>query len=219
MGAAQSNRPQGYWRIPSIVSDLSPETLGKLESFYHEILRFNGRLNLITKRTEIDADISHILDCIVGGRIVLNGCSSSAVFDICSGNGLPGIVMALLDPKRKIFLIDPDERKTEFLKLAIGRLELTNTQVILGRAEDLEPNSVECGVSRGTTPITKSLLVARKAFKIGGEYFHFKTSSWVREVAQIPSQICSIWGPRLVQEYELPIVVSRMAIVGTKRRA
>jgi 16S rRNA (guanine527-N7)-methyltransferase len=186
--------------------------------FYHELLRFNGRLGLISKRTEIDADISHILDCIVGGRIVLKGCAAQIVYDICSGNGLPGVVMALLDSKRKVFLLDPDERKTEFLKLVIGRLELKNAQVVRGRFEDLEPNSVECGVSRGNTPITKSLLVARKPFKIGGEYFHFKSSSWVREVAQIPSQICSIWGPRLVQEYELPVVVSRMAIVGTKRR-
>src|SRR5690348_12324764 len=118
MGVAQnSSRPQGYWRVPSIVADLPPDVLARLEEFYLEVLRFNSRINLIPKRTEIEADIAHIVDCVVGSRIVLNASKAQTIFDICSGNGLPGIVMALLEPKRKYVLLDPDERKTEFLKL------------------------------------------------------------------------------------------------------
>ena len=45
--------------------------------------------------------------------------------------------MAILDPSRKIIMVDKDARKIEFLKHVIGRLNLVNTLAIHARLEDL----------------------------------------------------------------------------------
>lgn len=217
MAEDKSSRPEGYWRVPQHVQNIDAASLSKLEAFYFELLRFNQKLNLISRKSELEADISQVLDCIVGGRIVLEATSSPSIYDVGSGNGLPGLVMAVLDPKRKLFLVDSDERKTEFLKLMVGRLGITNVTVIRGRFEEMKANTITCAVSRGFASITKALLLARQPFSTGGEYFHFKSTGWVREVAEIPSQMCSFWAPRLLKEYSLPVVTAKMAIVVTKK--
>lgn len=212
-------KPQGYWRVPELITDLDSESLTKLEKFYFEILRYNGRTNLIPKKTEIEADIVHIYDCIVGGRIVLAETKASVIYDIGSGNGLPGMIMAILDPKRKFILVDTDERKLEFLRIMVGQLELKNVAVVRQKLDDMDPNSITCAVSRGYSTISRALLQGRRVFPSDGEYFHFKGSTWVREVADIPSQVCTFWSPRLIKEYDLPVVVVKMAIVVTKKIA
>jgi 16S rRNA (guanine527-N7)-methyltransferase len=212
-------KPQGYWRVPELITDLDPETLKKLEAFYFEILRYNSRTNLIPKKTEIEADIVHIYDCIVGARIVLAETKAGLIYDIGSGNGLPGMVMAILDPKRKFILVDTDERKLEFLRIMIGHLDLKNVAVARQKLDEFDPDSISCAVSRGYASMSKILLLGRRAFRSGGEFFHFKSSTWIREVAQIPSQVCTYWTPRLVKEYDLPIVVAKMAIVAAKKIA
>lgn len=211
------DRPAGFWRLPAHVSGLSPAAIGKLELFYSELIRFNRHVNLISKHTELDADISHFLDSVLGGQIVLKDSKADVIYDIGSGNGLPGLVMAVLDPKRKFILVESDQRKCEFLKSCASRLELSNVTVNPVRLESLPDNSIQAGVSRGFASISKSVLVSRKCFAKGGSYYHFKGSGWVREVAQIPSQLCSIWAPKLLEEYDLPILNVRMSIIVTKK--
>lgn len=210
-------RPAGFWRLPSHANGLSPAAVAKLELFYAELIRFNRHINLISKHTELDADISHFLDSVLGGQILLKDCKSEVIYDIGSGNGLPGLVLAILDPKRKIVLVESDQRKVEFLKSCASRLELPNATVLSAHIENLPDNSIQAGVSRGFASISKSLLVTRKCFAKGSLYYHFKPSGWVREVAQIPSQLCSIWQPKLLEEYDLPVMNVRMAIILTKK--
>jgi 16S rRNA (guanine527-N7)-methyltransferase len=217
--AKSDGRPQGNWRIKKALPGANAQILSRLEDYYGNILKYNSALDLIPRRTEIDADLNHIVDCVLGGEVVLANTKAQVIFDIGSGNGMPGIIMSLLDPKRNFVLIDSNDRKVEFLKTMATRLGLTNVTAQKARVEDLKPSSVECAVSRGIGNISKSILAARKTLKVGGEYFHFKAGGWVREVSEIPSQLCAFWAPRLVAEYELPIISARMAIVCTKRTA
>lgn len=210
-------KPEGYWRIPQLCPELGEEIIGKLSDFHSELLRFNKSISLIPKNSEREADILHIYDGVAGGRIVLRENQAKRIYDIGSGNGVPGIVMAIIAPERDFVLLEADRRKCDFLKAIVGKLGLKNVTVVLGKIEDLDEGSVECAVSRGFSSISKALLVSRKLFTVGAGYFHFKGSSWVREIAQIPSQICSFWIPRLVEEYQLPQMSSSMAVVLTKR--
>lgn len=203
--------------MPKLAPDIDAQTMQKLELYYSELIKFNRHLNLISRHTELDADVNHILDSVLGGRIVLANAKGATIHDIGSGNGAPGIVLSILDPKRKFVMVDSDERKCEFLKTIVSRLDLKNAAVQRGRFEDLPASSIQTAVSRGFASISKSLLLARKCFAPNGEYYHFKGSTWVREVAQIPSQLCTFWSPKLVAEYDLPVVTAKMAIVLTKR--
>jgi 16S rRNA (guanine527-N7)-methyltransferase len=68
----------------------------------------------------------HILNCL---PVTTLFTEDATVFDIGSGAGLPGIVIALARPDLKVTLIEPLERRVEFLQEAVEGLD----QAGLGR--------------------------------------------------------------------------------------
>ena len=74
----------------------------------------------------------HILNCLPVTTLFTEGAT---VFDIGSGAGLPGIVIALARPDLKVTLIEPLERRVEFLQEAVEGLDI---QVIRGRSQDVK---------------------------------------------------------------------------------
>ena len=64
------------------------------------------------------------------------------VADVGSGAGLPGLVLAIARPDVEMTLIEPMERRTDWLQAEVDRMELTNVRVLRARAEDL-PGSGE----------------------------------------------------------------------------
>ena len=206
-----------FWRIPKWFPDLTPEAQTQLRAYHSELIYFNGRMNLISPRTEKEADLIHVADGIMGGRVVLGLTKKSEIFDLGSGNGVPGLIMAIIEPRRQFRLVDADARKIEFLKHCIGRLGLKNVSTVHGRLEDVTPGSVHAAVSRGFASVSKSLLMARKACAQGCEFFHFKGQGWASEVAEMPSQILAAWDPRHVSDYTLPESELTLSIVITTR--
>ena len=57
--------------------------------------------------------------------------------DIGTGAGIPGIVLKIALPELHITLVDSNQKKTNFLTEVVNALELSNTKVINGRAEEL----------------------------------------------------------------------------------
>ena len=58
---------------------------------------------------------------------------SATVLDIGSGAGLPGIVLGLARPDLQITLLEPLERRANFLLEVIAQLGLTNLEVVRGQ--------------------------------------------------------------------------------------
>ena len=207
-----------YWRIPKWFPDINSDLMGKLRAFHAELIHFNGRMNLISPRTEKTADLVHIADGILGSRAVLYLTDKKEIYDFGAGNGIPGLITALLDPDRRIVMIDSDARKIEFLKHCSFRLGLKNCSVNHTRIEDLPDESVHCAISRGLSNISKSLILMRHAAANDCEYFHFKSESWSTEVAGIPSQVLAHWDIGDVSDYMLPDGQTKLSVVQTKRR-
>ena len=60
------------------------------------------------------------------------------LLDLGSGGGLPGLVVAGALPESEVVLLDARERRTDFLRRAVGRLGWTDrVHVVTGRAERL----------------------------------------------------------------------------------
>ncbi len=206
-----------HWRLQKWFPDLDEATLNKLRQFHTALLNTNKSMTLIPARSIIDSDAEHFADSIIGGRIVLSSTKAKEIFFIGSGNGFPAIVMAVLDPTRKIVLVEKEERRVDFLKMIINLLQLKNVSIFSGRFDELKEGSVEAAVSRDFANLSKTILLARKPCALGADFFHFKGESWITEVADIPSQICAYWNPKLIKEYSLPIPHDPLAIVVTKK--
>lgn len=216
----QNGQPvQALWRVPQWFPHLSSEVLETLRLFHVELLHFNAKVNLIGRGTERDADEAHLADSIMGSELVLKHCQAETIYDIGSGNGLPGIAIAIMDPKRKIKLVERDARKSEFLKQIVFRLKLSNVEILNVSLEEIAHGAIDAAVSRGFASISKALLLGNKSFHIDSTYYHFKTTTWSTEIAEIPAQLCAFWTPELVGEYSLPQTQARRAVVLTKKIA
>jgi Predicted S-adenosylmethionine-dependent methyltransferase involved in bacterial cell division len=73
----------------------------------------------------------HIANCIPITTIIPQ---EVRVVDIGSGAGLPGIVIALARPDLKVTLVEPLQRRVDFLLEVVDQLKLP-IQVVRGRAE------------------------------------------------------------------------------------
>lgn len=203
------------WRLKEWFPDLSEPLLLKFKRYHEELLLWNKKTPLINVKNISSADQVFFGDSIVAGKKILEACSGSDVYDFGSGNGFPGIVMALLDSKTKIYLVDNDPKKAEFLNHVKKTLELGNLTVLLKNIENLPDATVQNAVCRDFFGISKTILSARKCFKTGGSLYHIKGDEWASEVMSIPSQLCTFWKPELFAEYKLPGAEIKKFIVKT----
>lgn len=76
----------------------------------------------------------HILNCAVVTEFIGD---TDVVGDVGSGAGLPGIPIALLRPEAKLVLIEPMERRVEWLSMVVEDLGLSNVRIVRARVEEL----------------------------------------------------------------------------------
>lgn len=75
----------------------------------------------------------HLLNCAVLGELIPR---DSAVLDVGSGAGLPGLPLAIARPDLSVTLLEPMARRVAFLDEVVADLGLPRVTVVRGRAED-----------------------------------------------------------------------------------
>jgi 16S rRNA (guanine527-N7)-methyltransferase len=65
--------------------------------------------------------------------------STAKILDVGSGGGLPGICLAIAAPVLEITMLDSLQKKTTFVRQAIGELALSNANVVCERVEKYLP--------------------------------------------------------------------------------
>jgi len=74
----------------------------------------------------------HVLNCAVIHPAIGAG---QMVIDVGSGAGLPGLALAIARPDLEVHCVEPMQRRTDWLSVAVAELCLTNVTVHRGRAE------------------------------------------------------------------------------------
>jgi len=78
----------------------------------------------------------HLLNCAAVTELFAPG---ERIVDVGSGGGLPGLVIALRRPDLRVDLVEPLQRRVDFLTEAVAELALGNrVRVVRGRAEDAD---------------------------------------------------------------------------------
>jgi 16S rRNA (guanine527-N7)-methyltransferase len=122
----------------------------------------------------------HIANCAVVEELIP---ANSKVFDIGSGAGLPGLVLAIVRPDITIGLIEPLMRRSEFLKEVVADLGITDqVTVIRGRAEELKGQTAPVVTARAVAPLGKLLTWSLPLTAKGGVILAMKGSSAATEI-------------------------------------
>lgn len=109
----------------------------------------------------------HIINCGVIAPFVLAG---GRVADVGSGAGLPGLVLAIARPDVNFALIEPMERRTDWLTAESERLGLDNVTVVRARAEDAaHAGPFDQVTARAVSALSKLIPLTAPLAREGGE--------------------------------------------------
>lgn len=204
--------------LNELIPEIEKRTYIRLEIYANELVKFNKAINLVSPSTIPKMGDIHFADSLLGAQIVRKSLNpSDPLYDLGSGNGFPGLAFAMLYPEIEIILVERDSRKCEFLKHIVDLTKLENVKVINNEIKALGNSAIKQAMARGLAPIPRALLHFRPLFPPSGKFYHFKSDSWAKEVADIPSQAFSVWECGLLETYHLPQQKSEQAIVLTTR--
>ena len=121
----------------------------------------------------------HIANCIPVTTLIPQ---NATVIDIGSGAGLPGIVIALARPDLAVTLLEPLNRRFDFLNEVVAQLELPIT-VIQGRAQTVT-GRYQVVTARAVAPLPKLLPLIWHLVAPGGTLLAIKGENAAAEVAE-----------------------------------
>jgi 16S rRNA (guanine527-N7)-methyltransferase len=149
-------------------------------SYAAALVRDSDLLGLLGPREMPRLWSRHILNSAVVAELVPPG---KTVCDIGSGAGLPGIPMAIVLPDTLFTLIEPMERRSDWLISVIEELGLKNVDVIRARAEEVG-EVFDIATARAVSALPKLLRMCIPLVRHGGEILALKGSKAAEEIEE-----------------------------------
>ena len=111
---------------------MDKEQKKQILEYENHLISWNKTHNLVSKSQASNLK-EHIDD-----SLIISPLLGDQIMDLGSGGGLPGIPLAICNPKKQLYLVESSEKKSSFLLNTISKLKLNNAQVINKRIEDIE---------------------------------------------------------------------------------
>jgi 16S rRNA (guanine527-N7)-methyltransferase len=128
----------------------------------------------------------HVINCALVAPLL----SPGTVGDVGSGAGLPGLVLAIARPDVNMVLIEPMERRVDWLVSEAKELGLANVTVIRARAEETKLDwPLDQITARAVTALSKLIPATAPLVRSGGEMLFMKGARVQAEVDAAKKQI------------------------------
>ncbi|MDF9277522.1 16S rRNA (guanine(527)-N(7))-methyltransferase RsmG [Arthrobacter sp. EH-1B-1] len=134
----------------------------------------------------------HVLNCAVVGELIPE---ASRVADVGSGAGLPGLALAIARPDAAFLLIEPLERRVNWLREVTEDLGLKNVEIFRGRAEQaIGKSDVDVVTARAVSALSGLASLTLPLLKGPGEVLAIKGRSAGEEVEKAAKIIRRLGG-------------------------
>lgn len=156
----------------------------KLLAYVALLAKWNKVYNLTAVREPERMIGLHILDSL---SLVPHLHEAKSMLDVGSGGGLPGICVAIALPILEVVMLDSLQKKTTFVRQAIGELGLTNASVQCERVEHFQPTrKFDVVTSRAFAELADFVSGASRLVVSGGRMLAMKGVYPHDEIARIP---------------------------------
>ena len=158
---------------PTAAADLFGDRIEVARRFTDDLARKGEELGLIGPLEVPRLWSRHILNSALVAPLLKPG----RVGDIGSGAGLPGLVLAIARPDVHMVLIEPMERRVDWLTSEAAALGLDNVTVIRARAEETRLDApLDQVTARAVSSLSKLIPITTPLVKHGGELVFMKGS-------------------------------------------
>lgn len=170
---------------------------GRLLDYLALLDRWNKTYNLTAVRDPREMLSRHLLDSLSMWRHVADG----KLADLGTGPGLPGIPLALANPRLQVTLVESIAKKTRFQREVVRQLGLTNVRVVESRAEAVdEPGAYDQITARAMDTLAGILAVGGHLLAPDGRLLAMKGQRPDAEIAALPPG----WRVESVQALTVP---------------
>ena len=107
----------------------------QIQQYMKILLAWNEKINLTAIRDPREVLYRHFCESMYAASVV--PMEKGRLADVGSGGGFPGLPLKIIRPELQIILIESNLKKATFLAEVIRELELTDTQVLVRRYEEL----------------------------------------------------------------------------------
>jgi len=163
---------------------LSADMVEQLTEHLRMIQGWNERVDLVGSASSEILLAKHFLDAVSAYHLMhleLKESPPGSYLDIGSGAGFPGLVIAILEPEKPMYLCEPRLKRATFLKEVKRVLALKNVTVLNNRVEDIDQKEVEalgCIMTRAVGEEELIRRICRKLLSKNGCLVEFVGPSW-----------------------------------------
>jgi len=171
---------------PAVAAALFGDRIDVARAYTADLARRGEELGLIGPLELPRLWSRHIVNCVLVAPLLSPGTTG----DIGSGAGLPGLVLAIARPDVQMILIEPMERRVDWLKSEALELGLSNVSVVRARAEETKLEwPLDQVTARAVTALSKLIPATAPLVRSGGEMIFMKGSRVSDEITAAAKQI------------------------------
>ena len=164
---------------PAFAAELFGPTIGTVRVFTQNLADRGEELGLIGPLELPRLWSRHIANCGLLAPLLKPG----RVADVGSGAGLPGLVLAIARPDVEFVLIEPMDRRVQWLTSQVAELGLNNVEVIRARAEEAtDLPAFDQVTARAVSALSKLIPITAPLVRSGGELLFLKGAGVTREL-------------------------------------
>jgi 16S rRNA (guanine527-N7)-methyltransferase len=181
----------------------TPQIISKLLIYKELLIKWNNSFNL-TSVTNKEIVTHHFLDCLA----VIPFIKSSTLLDVGTGAGLPGIVIAIVNPDIKVSLVDKVGKKINFIKRIIAELEIKNIEPYHDRVELLTSEEKYDGIiSRAFSNMEVFIKSTKHLIKSQGVWYGMKSKKILDD------EMININDPWALEKLDIPFLQAERYLV------
>ncbi|MDH4391270.1 MAG: 16S rRNA (guanine(527)-N(7))-methyltransferase RsmG [Aquabacterium sp.] len=177
--------------------DLAEGQARQLLGYLDMLQRWNRVYNLTALRDPAEMLSHHLVDCLAvlpplqRWWATLPTAAPHRLLDVGSGGGLPGVVLAALQPGWQVDCVDTVVKKVSFIRQVAAELRLPNLQGLHARVESLPipPGGYPLITSRAFASLADFTALTRHLLSDGGVWMAMKGKLPADEQAALPPEV------------------------------
>ncbi len=201
---------------------MKPGQAQTLLTYMQQMQRWNRTYNLTAVRDAGQMLVQHVFDSLAiiqPLRLALGDATVSSgrhIVDVGSGGGLPGVVIAAMEPQWQVRCVDAVEKKMAFVRQMTGVLNLPNLHAVHARIESLPPLDADIVISRAFASLDDFAALAGRHVSQKGRLLAMKGREPTEEIAALQQNIG--WFVERIEPLTVPELDAQRCLVWMSRQ-